>query len=124
MPSWSAGLVAYAAVQLSWHVNVVSYTSDSPTVEGQALGEAGRPSNMMYAEMAASIIAAAETEAAATDARLLPGAHQFVAAVAQALASAGGSSKLQQLLSDAETPASRYAGGFSNRVRHAVANIP
>jgi hypothetical protein len=97
MPDWPAPAVEYAAQQLSWHVNVVSYAAESPiaAVAVTQLGGSGGsprgcaracvPANMMYAEMAASIIAAAETEAAAADADLLPGAPQFLGAVARVL---------------------------------------
>lgn len=95
MPEWTPNVVAYAAAQLTWHVNVVSYTSESPVIGGQ--GGTTRPSNMMYAEMAASIIAAAETESAARDSRLLPGAQDFVSALVDTLAQAAESGKLEAM---------------------------
>lgn len=97
MPRWPAALAAYAAAQLAWHINVVSYTSESPLAAAAPLGPPGRPRDMMYAEMAASIIAAAETEAAAADAHLLPGAQGFLTAVEDTLRVQEAQSKLRRL---------------------------
>jgi hypothetical protein len=107
MPQWSAQSVSYAARQLAWHVNVVSYTGESPVASGHqrgsSCGDRSQPSDMMYAEMAASIIAAAETEAAAGDARVLPDAARLLAAVAAALeeASGGGQTVMQSVWAEA-----------------------
>ena len=107
MPGWLPQVVSYAAIQLSWHVNVVSYTSDSPVGHAGLMGKPGRPSNMMYAEMAASIIAAAETEAAATDSRLLPGAQQFLSAVYDALSTPEGNNNMLHIWKMQEVGATR-----------------
>ena len=117
MPGWAPATVVYAAQQLVWHVNVVSYTSGgTPTAAGGPAGSSSsalpHPCNMMYAEMAASIIAAAETEAAATDARLLPSAQQFVSAVAAALAAVDNVEAGLQELWDGTAAAGRLVGLF------------
>jgi hypothetical protein len=131
MPGWAPATVAYAAQQLVWHVNVVSYNcAGSPSASGGGgqqggsggaqPGAAALPSNMMYAEMAASIIAAAETEGAATDARLLPSAQQFVAAVATALAAAEDvEARLQELWEGAAASSRCVRGGAGPQARRA-----
>jgi hypothetical protein len=93
MPCWPEGLAEYAARQIVWHSNVVAWDSRGSQQDGgfcssMSSGSSGSggsgAGDLLYAELAAAVIAAAETEAAAAAPYLVPGAHELAEAVARA----------------------------------------
>lgn len=88
LPGWGGADISYAALQIRCHMNIVAnFTLDTPTSTSTSTGSSSgnnsnaedccssQPVDLMYAELAATIISAASTEAA-TASRQLPATVQ------------------------------------------------